>query len=198
MKNRYKEIWAVGLGIIGNAVAVAVLALAAVMLLAGCRSRNLPGSAPMVVTHTSLQSDSLVSLMARMLVQSHRDSRKDSVVTRLVKWERVTVNNSGDTLRTDTRETISSERIICLETENSILRARIDSLSALSQRRDTIEVPVPYEVRVPVPVERELSPWERIRLRSWWVLAAGLIGVAVYRWRVPLWRALRFIFRKIP
>ena len=171
---------------------VAVIALMVTVGLAGCsRKTTMP---PVVVTQTSLQSDSLVRSLFSLIASERGEVRTDSFVRTERYFERTTVNERGDTLRHDTRSEISTEQYRALERECRMLRLRVDSLERVKCRIDS--VPVPYEVEVPVPVERELSAWERARLNSWWWLAVALVGVAGYAWRNPLKRLVRKVIGK--
>ena len=160
-----------------------VLAVVAFMVVAGlwgCSHR--PTAPPVIVTQTSLQSDSLVRSLFSMLVTNQRESRTDSFVRTERYSEKTTVNENGDTLRHDTRTEVSTEQYNKLERENRVLMARIDSLERVRNRVDT--VPVPYEVRVPYPVERELTWWQRTRLNAFFplvVCVAALIAWSFLR-----------------
>ena len=151
----------------------------------GCRSQ----SPPTVVTHTTLESDSIMHLMASLLAGSRQERRVDSIILTERTHERVILSETGDTLRHATRTEISREQYMALERECRELRMQIDSLRKTSCRVDS--VPVPYEVKVPVPVERELTAWEKTRLRTWWPLAVALTVALLYVFRSPLKRVLR-------
>ncbi len=150
-----------------------------IVVCAGCSRKTAP---PVVVTQTSLQSDSLVRSLFTLFVTDHKETRSDSFVFNKSYVEKATVNEKGDTLRLDTHTETSTAQYQALERDNRVLRSRIDSLEKVKNRVDT--VPMPYEVRVPVEVERKLNTWEKFRLRAFWplvVCVAAIIG----------WRFLR-------
>ncbi|MBD5279084.1 MAG: hypothetical protein HDS35_00870 [Bacteroides sp.] len=159
---------------------LAAVALMVMDGLAGCSHRaTMP---PVVVTQTSLQSDSLVRSLFSLLVSERKEVRTDSFVRTERYFERTTVNENGDTLRHDTRSEISTEQYQALEKENKVLQMRIDSLEHVKCRVDS--VPVPYKVEVPVPVERELSWWQRTQLDAFFPLVicvAALIAWSFLR-----------------
>lgn len=143
----------------------------------GCQ--RLPSAAPVVMSRTTLESDSLVSRLFSLLAQERREVHRDSFIMMSKYIERTVVNENGDTTRHDTHTEITTAQYQALRNENSILIARIDSLEKVRNRVDT--VPVPVEVRMPYPVERELSAWERFRLWAFWPLAA-LALAAGFAW----------------
>ena len=137
---------------------------------------------PVVVTQTSLQSDSRVRSLFSLIASTSKEVRRDSFIHMERYVEKTTVNENGDTLRHDTRTEITTEQYQALEKENKALRMRIDSLERVKNRVDS--VPVPYRVEVPVPVEMELSWWQRIRLKAFFPLVicvAALIAWSFLR-----------------
>ena len=105
------------------------------------RSTTIP---PVVVTQSSLQSDSLVRSLFYLIASTSKEVRRDSFIRMERYVERTTVNENGDILRHDTRTEITTEQYQALEKENKTLQMRIDSLERVKNRVDT--VPVPYEV----------------------------------------------------
>lgn len=81
-----------------------------------------------------------------------KDRSRESTREQVTSDTKVTVNENGDTLRTDTRFIYLRDRET--ERENERLRAIVDSLRSVK----VDSVPVPY------PVERELSRWERTKV----------------------------------
>lgn len=162
------------------------------LLSAGCSRRV---SEPVIVTerHSTVTADSVAKEMLRLLISSRRETESETL-NRVEKiHETTTLNERGDTLRHDTRTEISSAHLIRLEREVEILKSENDSLRKVTNRTDSVEVPVPYAVTVEVPVEREFSSWERVRLRTWWWLAGGVTAGILYIFRSPLRRLLRIV-----
>lgn len=99
-----------------------------------------------------------------------KERSRESTREQVTSDTKVTVNENGDTLRTDTRFIYLRDRET--ERENERLRAIVDSLR--SAKVDS--VPVPY------PVERKLSRWERTKVDYGgyaMVLLGAVIAVAV-------------------
>lgn len=159
-----------------------VLLMAAVGLCGCSRHTSMP---PVVVTQTSLQSDSLVRSLFSLLVSAQKDVRTDSFVRTERYTEKTTVNENGDTLRHDTRTEISTEQYRALEHENRVLCARVDSLEKTRSQVDT--VPVPYEVKVPYPVERRITAWETVRLWAFWPLVICVAAIIGWRFLRRRW-----------
>lgn len=107
-----------------------------------------------------------------------KERSRESTREQVTSDTKVTVNENGDTLRTDTRFIYLRDRET--ERENERLRAIVDSLR--SAKVDS--VPVPY------PVERELSRWERTKVDYGgyaMVLLGAVIAVAV-AWLIKKFR----------
>lgn len=155
---------------------LAAVAFMVVVGLWGCSHRAT--APPVVVTQTSLRSDSLVRSLFSMLVSDRREACTDSFVRTECFTEKTTVNENGDTLRHDTRTEVSTEQHQKLERENRILRLRVDSLERVRNRVDT--VPVPYEVRVPCPVERELTWWQRTRINAFFPMVMCVAAIIAW------------------
>lgn len=84
---------------------------------------------------------------------------KDSVRESVKEHTTITVNDKGDTLRTDyIKETLKDHT---LQQENNRLLAIIDSLRNISH--DTITIVSTDSVQVPYPVERPLSKWQKVK-----------------------------------
>ena len=136
----------------------ALVALMCAIIMCGCRTpvRYLP-----VETVRTEWRERDVSVND---IREHRamESVSESVAEKMT----VTVNDRGDTLRTDRERERIRDRT--LEQENRRLVAVMDSIRA--ERADTI--------RVPYPVERELSPWEKTKM-DFGGMAIGAIAAAV-------------------
>lgn len=140
------------LGIVGNVVAVAVLAMAAVMLFGGCSRKTVY----VPVEQTASRTDTLYKAIWRT----------DSVVDR-------------DTVRiTEDGTEIVRWRIRAKEVHDTVYESAVDSV----------------RIVVPVPVERELSARERMRLGTWPWLVGAVVALAAWtgrKWIVRLLGLLR-------
>lgn len=171
------------------------LIIAAASILSGCSPKNSP---PAVVkeSHTSVNMDSVTGIIVRML-QSQQTFRQSEQFNRTERTRETTViNEHGDTTRHDTHTEINTEYISSLEREAKVLRQENDSLRHIKSQIDSVAVPVPYKVEIPVPVERELSAWEKTRLKTWWWLATALAIGLIHVIRVPLKSLARKIIGK--
>lgn len=76
---------------------------------------------------------------------------------------------------------------------------RIDSVYCLRYvyKRDTVwsysEVPVVTKEQVRVEVEKELTPWQQFRMKSFWWLSVGLIGYILWRTRKLWGKFIKFV-----
>ena len=107
-----------------------------------------------------------------------RDREREQIRESFKSDTRVTVNDSGDTLRTDTKIMYIRDRE--LERENERLRTIVDSMKSI--RRDS--VPVPY------PVEKELTRWEQVKIDAGG-FAMGAVAVIIsfaVIWLVRAWK----------
>lgn len=95
-----------------------------------------------------------------------KERSRESTREQVSSDTKVTVNENGDTLRTDTRFIYLRDRDT--ERENERLRAIVDSLRSVK----VDSVPVPY------PVERELSRWEQTKMDLGGV-AIGVLAAVV-------------------
>lgn len=92
-----------------------------------------------------------------------------------------------------------------LETDYAVSEARVDRDGVLHHSLRNKPLPVPQTIRVPterrdsvvyrnrwykvtVPVERELSPWQKWQMRGFWVLVSAVV---VYVFRKPLRSLIR-------
>lgn len=142
-------------------------ALFAVVLLvmAGC-GRSVRQPSPVLAVsaeHIGAKIDMTTKVSSR---------EREKVLERVDRSVKVTVNDSGDTLRTDTQLIYARDR--SLERVNDSLRSVIDSLRSVK----VDSVPVPY------PVERELSRWERTKIDygGFAIAAIGAVICAAVAW----------------
>lgn len=152
--------------------AVGIMAAATV----GCRSVR-----PVTVTETKYVTDTVTQ---ERIVYVKEDSRSSEHVRESsTEKTTVTVNDRGDTLRTD-KETVYI-RDAELERENLRLMAMVDSLR-LSHTDAAYK-------EVPVEVERAFTWWERFRLSAFWWLVGIVASLAAYAFRTPLLMLIRKI-----
>lgn len=156
------------------------------ILVAGCRTHQPAVQQPIVLENVTEQTDTIKESHREADIQQERS--KEQTTESTTEKITVVVTQQGDTVRTD-RE-VTTIRDHWLMSENIRLQAKIDSLIFNQSLREKIEVPVPYPVEV--IVEKELSLWQQIRLKGFWVLAGALAGIAVYHWRKPI---IRFLMR---
>ncbi len=102
-----------------------------------------------------------------------------SLLDRIVERDTVREYSSGDTVFVNVTRWRWRDR----EIHDTVMTDRVDS------------VPVPYEVRVPVPVERKLTAWEKVRLRTWWAVTAALVASLMWLFRVPLKTLVRRVVK---
>ncbi len=107
-----------------------------------------------------------------------RDREREQIRESFKSDTRVTVNDGGDTLRTDTRIIYVRDRE--LERENEHLRAIVDSMKSI--RRDS--VPIPY------PVEKKLTRWEQVKIDTggFAIGAVAVIMSFAVIWLVRAWK----------
>lgn len=137
-------------------------------LLAGC-TRTLYVPMPSVSVERNDHSSGTTDI--------EKECSRESTREKVTANTKVTVNDSGDTLRTDTQIIYIRDRET--ERENERLRAIVDSLTAIK----VDSVPVPY------PVERELSRWERTKV-DYGGYAMGLVGAVIAV--AVIWLAKKF------
>lgn len=130
-----------------------------VLILSGCTpTRYVPGE----TVRTEYAGNDYAELMAVVKSLTERLSIKERQVDSLMQSrnERLVLSDKGDTLRHD-RETIvyrSTHREKELE---KIVESQKDSIEALRQRLESVKSD---SIRVPYPVERKLSRWERAKM----------------------------------
>ena len=107
-----------------------------------------------------------------------------------------------------TEQIVTKDSISVLENDWAISQVAINKDGTLSHKLESKKqiVPVPFEkpvetktqviyrnmeVKVPVPVEKELTKWEKFRLSAfWWLLCASVVCVGVVL-RKPLFAIVR-------
>lgn len=107
-----------------------------------------------------------------------------------------------------TAQIVTKDSASVLENDWAISHVAINKDGTLSHKLESKpqSVPVPFEkpvetktqviyrnrdVKVPVPVEKQLTPWEKFRLGAfWWLLGASVVGVGVV-FRKPLFALVR-------
>lgn len=102
-------------------------------------------------------------------------ARVDSVVSS----DTVRVMNRGDTVFSE----VIRWRTMVRERHDTVYDSRVDSVA------------VPYPVEVVREVERELTAWEMIRLRSWWAFLVAAVAMSAYVFRQPLISFVRKLIR---
>lgn len=102
-------------------------------------------------------------------------ARVDSVVSS----DTVRVMNRGDTVFSE----VIRWRTMVRERHDTVYDSRVDSVA------------VPYPVEVVRKVERELTAWERVRLRSWWAFLVAAVAMSAYVFRQPLISFVRKLIR---
>jgi len=107
-----------------------------------------------------------------------------------------------------TAQIVTKDSASVLENDWAISQVAINKDGTLSHKLESKpqSVPVPFEkpvetktqviyrnreVKVPVPVEKQLTPWEKFRLDAfWWLLGASVVGAGVV-FRKPLFALVR-------
>lgn len=107
-----------------------------------------------------------------------------------------------------TAQIVTKDSASVLENDWAISHVAINKDGTLSHKLESKpqSVPVPFEkpvetktqviyrnreVKVPVPVEKQLTSWEKFRLGAfWWLMGASVVGVGVV-FRKPLFTLIR-------
>ena len=159
MKTKYEKI---AEAILGFLLVVAITALIFLCLLCGGCSRKV--YVPVESVRTEYREADTTAIFNRLMAyfesRREKESRSDSLIDR--SSEKVVVNENGDTLKHEKERTIyrATAREKELETENKTLQ---DSVSVLNTRLESIKTD---SVPVIVPVERELSRWEKTKMEA--------------------------------
>lgn len=133
-----------------------------ILLALSCGCRTVTRYVPMESVRTEYLEADTTAIFNRLLKifesRREKESKSDSLVDRAK--ETVVLNENGDTTRHDKERTVyvSSRREKELESENKTLR---DSLSVLNTRLESVKTDSVPSI---VPVERELSRWENVKM----------------------------------
>lgn len=158
-----------------------------VLLAGGCRTQKQASPPQVVVVETIRQETDTIREKTKEVDVSQEKTKEQTSVTTTEKIT-IIVSTQGDTIRTDRQVTTNREYLLLQE--NKRLQERIDSLQQVKNKIEKIEIPV--KVETPVYVEKELSLWQQIRLKGFWVLLAALGAIGIYRYRKTI---IRFMMR---
>lgn len=107
-----------------------------------------------------------------------------------------------------TAQVVTHDSVSVLENDYAVSEVQLNKDGTLSHKLNTKpqSVPVPFEkpvetktqtiykdreVKIPVPVEKELSAWQKFRLQSFWVLVAVALAALGFIFRKPLYALVR-------
>lgn len=107
-----------------------------------------------------------------------------------------------------TAQVITHDSVSQLENDYAVSVVSLNKDGTLTHKLNTKpqSVPVPFEkpvetktqtiykdreVKIPVPVEKELSAWQKFRLQSFWVLVAVALAALGFIFRKPLYALVR-------
>lgn len=164
--------------------AVTVIIAVMALCLSGCRSIKY---VPVETVHTEYRQADTTAMYNYLLrifeSRREKETRSDSLIDRTN--ETVVLNAQGDTIRRTRTQYVyaSSIRERELETENKMLR---DSLSVLNTRLESIQADTVPSI---VPVERELSRWEKAKM-DFGGMAIG--GILIALCIAVIWLVKRF------
>lgn len=132
---------------------------------------------PVETVRTEYREADTTAIFNRLLKIFESRREKETKSDSLVDRENVTVvlNIQGDTVKEVKTKYVyrATQREKELETENKTLK---DSLSVLNTRLESIKTD---SIPVIVPVERELSSWEKAKMDFGGMAIGGLIAVVV-------------------
>lgn len=169
MKDKYEKI---ADAVLGFLLVMVISSLIFFCLLCGGCARKV--YVPVETVHTEYRDADTTAIFNRLLKifesRKEKEAKSDSLVDR--EKETVVLNENGDTTRHDKERIIykATVREKELETENKTLR---DSVSALNSRLESIKTDSVPSI---VPVERELSKWEKAKM-DFGGMAMGGAGV---------------------
>lgn len=153
---------------------LAMMIMTLVLLCLFCGGCSRKAYVPVESVHTEYRDADTTAIFNRLLKifesRREKESKSDSLIDRTK--ETVVLDDKGDTIKQTRTHYIyvSTIREKELERENKTLR---DSLSALNTRMESIKTDsVPYIV----PIERELSRWEKAKM-DFGGMAMGGAGV---------------------
>lgn len=150
-----------------------LLAIVLIWLLFVCGGCTRKVYIPVETVHTEYRDADTAAIYNRLFQffesKKEQESKSDSLIDR--EKETVVLNVQGDTVRLTRTQYVyvSSRREKELETENKTLR---DSLSVLNTRLESIKTD---SVPTIVPVERELSRWEKVKMDAGGFAMGGAI-----------------------
>lgn len=153
-----------------------ILLIAAV--LSGCSPRVRP--TVVTETHTSLDTDSLTHLIKAMMAERSLQREKETVY--VFDKTTYTVNENGDTVGKE-RDRVTDRNHDRESREARYLHV-IDSLRHARNRVDSVDVPVPYPVEVPVETEKPLSWWQTALMWAGGILSVLALLIAIIRYKV--------------
>lgn len=163
-----------------KAMRIQLVALLAVLVTSCGSSRH---AATSVETHDS----------TKMEVRTERIEHIDTVYVELPRQvERIVTQDTTSRLEND--YAVSEARVEAgmlhhtLETKAAKIPVPVKSTI---EKKDSITTNSKSEVeKEKVYIEKELTAWQRFRLRGFWILAAIIGGYIVWKFRRPLFRAL--------
>lgn len=154
----------------------------------------------------------IIFLCALMLALVGCKSPKEVVREVTVIETKDSISFVHDTLYFDlpvqTAQIVTHDSASVLENDYAVSHVQVNKDGTLSHKLETKpqSVPVPFEkpvetktqviykdkrVEVPVPVEKKLTPWEKLRMDAfWWLLGATALSVGVI-FRKPLFALVR-------
>ncbi|MDE7180567.1 MAG: hypothetical protein K2N88_05165 [Muribaculaceae bacterium] len=140
---------------------------------------------PVETVHTEYRGADTTAINNRLLKtfesRKEKETKSDSLIDR--EKETVVLNIQGDTVRQiQTRYVYrATQREKELETENKTLR---DSLSALSTRLESIKADSVPSI---VPIERELSKWEKTKMDFGGMAIGGAVVLLIALCVAVIW-----------
>lgn len=162
----------------------ALLLIITVLLAAGCARKVY---VPVERVRTEYREADTMAIYNRLLElfesRKEREVRSDSVVDR--EKETVVLNVQGDTVRHERTQYLyrATERERELERENRMLR---DSVSSLNTRLESIKADT---IPLIVPIERELSKWEKAKMDFG---GMAILGIAIALCIAVIWIIKKF------
>lgn len=151
-------------------------------------------------------------LLAVVLLLSACRSQRDIVHDVTYVETHDSIHYVHDTLYFDvpaqSAEVVTRDSVSQLENDYAVSVVSLNKDGTLTHKLNTKpqSVPVPFEkpvetktqtiykdreVKIPVPVEKELSAWQKFRLQSFWVLVAVALAALGFIFRKPLYALVR-------
>lgn len=192
MKESDKDLLREWLTAAASAMILLVLLLLMVAM-GGCTRRvYVPAESISIKTDT----DSLTHYIRDLVMQSSQQKEKETMFIYRDRTVNTTVDENGNTIRTDTNTDTYISHDHELESENKLLTSRNDSLTRLVAVKDSLLKIKPVEVEKIVEVERKLTWWEKTRLNTWGWLMAALLLCCGWLYRKPLLSLVRRLLTK--